>query len=246
MWLAPRAAPARRAKRDGAPCAVKALGRRLLARDSVRSRLEVAHPRPALTLRVGAHLLGRLLVTDRASRHPSFLAGSGVRRAVALLSIIGLPGLRRARGRPVPDPRPRREVRCGLRRGLPHRRRRGDPDTVPLAAGQRARRTLRADRTDRMPGLAADPRTAPTRPRPARLRRPLQHPSAHTERSGANRRSRFNRQRRRRRQRSSDATDSADSYTSTTSPQHDETDYWHPARPRTTLLTWRRPRIRAS
>ena len=92
MWLAPRAAPARRAKRDGAPCAVKALGRRLLARDSVRSRLEVAHPRPALTLRVGAHLLGRLLVTDRASRHPSFLAGSGVRRAVALLSIMGLLG----------------------------------------------------------------------------------------------------------------------------------------------------------
>jgi hypothetical protein len=41
---------------------------------------------------VGAYLLGRLLVTDRASRHPSFLAGSGVRRAVALLSIIGLLG----------------------------------------------------------------------------------------------------------------------------------------------------------
>lgn len=39
---------------------------------------------------MGAYLLGRLLVTDRASRHPSFLAGSGVRRAVALLSIIGL------------------------------------------------------------------------------------------------------------------------------------------------------------
>ena len=49
-----------------------------------------------MTLRVGAHLLGRLLVTDRSSRHPSFLASSGVRRAVALLSIIGLPGLRRA------------------------------------------------------------------------------------------------------------------------------------------------------
>jgi hypothetical protein len=39
---------------------------------------------------VGAYLLGRLLVTDRASRHRSFLAGSGVRRAVVLLSIIGL------------------------------------------------------------------------------------------------------------------------------------------------------------
>jgi hypothetical protein len=39
---------------------------------------------------VGAYPLGKLLVTDRASRCRSFLAGSGVLRAVALLSIIGL------------------------------------------------------------------------------------------------------------------------------------------------------------
>ena len=83
--------------------------------------------------------------------------------------------LRRARRRQVPDPRPRHEVRGRVRRGLPHRRRQGDPNAVPRATGQRPRRALRADRTDGVPGLAADPRPATPRPGPARLRRPLQH-----------------------------------------------------------------------
>jgi putative transposase len=52
------------------------------------------------------------------------------------------------------------------------------PDAVPLATGQRARRALRPDRTDRVPGLAVDPRPAPTRPRLARVRGPLQHRAA--------------------------------------------------------------------
>jgi putative transposase len=80
---------------------------------------------------------------------------------------------RSARGREVPDPRPRRQVRRRLRRGLPRRRHRGDLDAVPLATGQRARRALRADRTHGVPGLDADPRTAPPRPRPTHLRRAL-------------------------------------------------------------------------
>ena len=70
----------------------------------------------------------------------------------------------------------------GLRRGLPHRRRQGDPDAVPGAARQRLRRALRADRPGGVPGLAADPRASSPRARPARLRRPLQPPSARTAR----------------------------------------------------------------
>jgi putative transposase len=57
--------------------------------------------------------------------------------------------VRRARGRPVPDPRSRCEVRRRLRRGLPHGRHQRSPNAVPLAAGQRARRALRRDHTDR-------------------------------------------------------------------------------------------------
>jgi putative transposase len=52
---------------------------------------------------------------------------------------------------------------------------RGDPDAAPLATGQRTRRALRPDRADRVPGLAADRRPAPTRPRPARVRGSPQH-----------------------------------------------------------------------
>jgi hypothetical protein len=61
---------------------------------------------------------------------------------------------------------------------------------------------------------------------------PTTTPSARTERSGANRRSRSSYQRRR--QRSNDATASTASYTSTTSSQHHEAEFG-PFRPRQLL-----------
>ena len=59
----------------------------------------------------------------------------------------------------------------------------GIQTAVPLATGRRTRRALRPHRTGRVPGLAADRRPAPTRPRARRLRRSLQHRAPAPERN---------------------------------------------------------------
>ena len=51
-------------------------------------------------------------------------------------------------------------------------------DARTSAASKRHRRAVRQNRPRRVPGLAADRQPPPPRPRPARLRRPLQHPQA--------------------------------------------------------------------
>ena len=80
--------------------------------------------------------------------------------------------------RPLPDPRPRQQVQLRLRRSLSQRRHPDCEDTDTCAEGERDRRTLRQNRTQRMSRLAADPHPPPPRTRVARLRRPLQHAEA--------------------------------------------------------------------
>ena len=53
--------------------------------------------------------------------------------------------------RPVPGPRPRRQVLRSVQRGLSDRGRQGDPHANPSASGQRLRRAVGENGTERMP-----------------------------------------------------------------------------------------------
>jgi hypothetical protein len=89
VWLAQRAAPARKAKRDGAPCVVKAS-----VADFLLGTVFEAGSRSRIRDLDG--LSAWAPICREAARHgpgqppPQLPGWAGVRRAVALLSIIGL------------------------------------------------------------------------------------------------------------------------------------------------------------
>jgi hypothetical protein len=78
----------------------------------------------------------------------------------------------------LPDPQPRRQVHPRLRRRLRQRRHQDHQDTRPSTEGERDRRALRPHRPRRMPRLATDHESTPSRACPPRLRRSLQHSQA--------------------------------------------------------------------
>src|SRR6266540_782771 len=87
-------------------------------------------------------------------------------------------GLSPASPPPLTGHTPRQQVHARLRHRLPQRGNRDHPDTDARAEGERDRRALRPHRSRRVPRLAADPESAPSRACPPGLRRPLQQPQA--------------------------------------------------------------------
>jgi hypothetical protein len=73
--------------------------------------------------------------------------------------------------RPVPGPRPRRQVIRSVQRGLSDRGRQGDPHADPSASRQRLRRAVGENGAKRMPGLDPGTRDPTSQTGPARLRR---------------------------------------------------------------------------
>jgi hypothetical protein len=123
--------------------------------------------------RRGRPLIGdeiRDLVLQLARENPRW----GYRRIGGELN--GLDTAASAKTGPLPDPRPRQQVRMRLRRL--RQRRHQDHQTSPSAEGERDRRALRPHRPRRVPRLVPDHDPGLPRARAPHPRRPLQQPQA--------------------------------------------------------------------